>query len=69
MAKMRQFVAGSQLWRNQGNLRFDKFGQHCQVAAVGWAYGAALIDLDNDGWLDLYATAGFMSSSHDEPDG
>jgi hypothetical protein len=69
MAKMRQFVAGSQLWRNQGNLRFDKFGQHCQVAAVGWAYGAALIDLDNDGWLDLYATAGFMSSSRDEPDG
>jgi hypothetical protein len=69
MAKMRQFVAGSQLWRNQGNLRFDKVGQHCQVAAVGWAYGAALIDLDNDGWLDLYATAGFMSSSRDEPDG
>ena len=66
---MRQFVAGSQLWRNKGNLQFEKLGQHCQVAAVGWAYGAALVDLDNDGWLDLYATAGFMSSSRTEPDG
>jgi hypothetical protein len=69
MATMRQFVAGSQLWRNKGNLEFEKLGQHCQVAAVGWAYGAALVDLDNDGWLDLYATSGFMSSSRDEPDG
>jgi hypothetical protein len=69
MAKMRQFVAGSQLWRNRGALQFERIGQRCQVAAVGWAYGAALADLDNDGWLDLYATAGFMSSSRDEPDG
>ena len=66
---MRQFVAGSQLWRNQGNLRFEKLGQHCQVAAVGWAYGPALVDLDNDGWLDLYATAGFISSARGELDG
>jgi hypothetical protein len=69
MATMRQFVAGSQLWRNKGNLQFEKLGQRCQVAAVGWAYGAALVDLDNDGWLDLYATAGFMSNSRTEPDG
>jgi hypothetical protein len=69
MAKMRQFVAGSQLWRNKGTLEFDKLGAQCQVASVGWAYGAALVDLDNDGWLDLYATAGFMSMSRDEPDG
>jgi hypothetical protein len=69
MATMRQFVAGSQLWRNKGNLHFEKLGQQCQVAAVGWAYGAALVDLNNDGWLDLCASAGFMSSSRDEPDG
>jgi FG-GAP-like repeat len=69
MAKMRQFVAGSQLWRNKGNLQFQKLGQQCQVAGVGWAYGATLADLNNDGWLDLYATAGFMSMSRDEPDG
>lgn len=69
MAKMQQFVAGSQMWRNRGGLQFDKLGEQCQVAAVGWAYGAALVDLDNDGWLDLYASCGFMSQKRSEPDG
>jgi hypothetical protein len=40
-----------------------------QVAAVGWAYGPCLADLDNDGFLDVFATAGYMSRSRDEPDG
>jgi hypothetical protein len=40
-----------------------------QVAAVGWAYGPCLADLDNDGWLDIYATAGFVSRDRTEPDG
>jgi hypothetical protein len=93
MAKLRQFVAGSQLWRNQGvrgpgsGVRndsaassltpgpsplapsFEPLGGKCQVAAVGWAYGPALVDLDNDGFLDLYATCGYVSQSRDEPDG
>src|SRR5207245_2061046 len=63
MATMRQFVAGSQLWRNKGNLEFEPLGKEYGVAGVGWAWGAALVDLDNDGWLDLYATAGFVSQS------
>jgi hypothetical protein len=49
--------------------RFEPLGQKYQVAAVGWAYGAALVDLDNDGWLDLYATAGFVSQDRNQPDG
>jgi HEAT repeat protein len=69
MAKMRRFVAGSQLHLNRGGLKFDQVGPQMQVAGVGWAYGACLADLDNDGWLDLYATAGFVSSSRDKPDG
>jgi hypothetical protein len=69
MAKVRSFVAGSQLWRNRGGLQFEPMGKKYQVNACGWAYGAALVDLDNDGWLDLYATCGFVSQSRDEPDG
>jgi hypothetical protein len=74
MATMRQFVAGSQLWRNlgtdsTGRLRAERLGGKCQVASVGWAYGPALADLDNDGFLDLYATAGFISQSRSDPDG
>ena len=48
---------------------FEPLAQTCQVASVGWAYGAAFADLDNDGWLDLYATAGFISQSRTDPDG
>jgi hypothetical protein len=69
LAKMRQFVAGSQLHRNVGNLKFEQVGAKWQVAAVGWAYGPALVDLDNDGYLDLFATCGYMSRSRKEPDG
>jgi hypothetical protein len=77
MDKMRHFVSGSQLYRNLGTSgaavpgtpKFEPVGRQRQVAAVGWAFGAALVDLDNDGWLDLYATAGFISRSRTEPDG
>jgi hypothetical protein len=50
-------------------LIFEQLGPKYQVSAVGWAYGPALVDLDNDGWLDLYATAGFVSQNRNEPDG
>jgi hypothetical protein len=78
MATLRSFLAGSQLHRNQGSgamgqgsgsPAFEQFGQVWQVASVGWAYGPALVDLDNDGWLDIYATAGFMSQDRNKPDG
>jgi hypothetical protein len=69
LATMRSFVGGSQLHRNRGNLQFEQLGRKFQVAGVGWAYGPALVDLDNDGWLDLYATAGFVSQDRTEPDG
>jgi hypothetical protein len=69
MAQMRRFVTGSQLYLNKGGVRFDRKAQDYRVAAVGWSYGAALVDLDNDGFLDLVATCGFISEDHNEPDG
>jgi hypothetical protein len=48
---------------------FEPLAKEYQVAGIGWAYGAALVDLDNDGWLDLYTTCGFISQSRTEPDG
>ncbi len=69
MARMRRFVVGSQLHHNLGDGRFEQVGQAWQVNDCGWAYGPALADLDNDGWLDLHATCGYISRSRDEPDG
>ena len=39
------------------------------VHDAGFAYGSTFVDLDNDGWLDIYALAGFHSVSRTEPDG
>jgi hypothetical protein len=69
MEKFRRFVAGSQLHLNKGDLAFDHVGAQKQLAAVGWAYGPVLADLDGDGFLDVYATAGYMSRDRDKPDG
>lgn len=68
-AKMKRFVTGSEMYRNTGDLKFERIGKTLRVHAVGWAYGASLVDLDNDGYLDLYGTAGFVSVNKEEPDG
>ena len=69
MSKLHRLVAGSQLHRNRGDLKFDQLGKSMQVDAVGWAYGPGLIDLDNDGFLDIFAPCGYFSENRDKPDG
>jgi len=68
-AQMRDFVRGNELYRGLGAGKFDRVGQATGVADVGWAYGPGLVDLDNDGWLDLYAPVGFQSVNPERPDG
>jgi hypothetical protein len=68
-AKIKRFITGSELYHNRGGLKFDRVGKAMRVHAVGWAYGATFVDLDNDGFLDLYGTAGFASVNKEEPDG
>jgi len=67
--KLRDFVTGSELYHNNAKGGFTRIGQQAGVADVGWAYGPAYVDLDNDGQLDLYAPAGFQSVTPDRPDG
>ncbi len=69
MAKIRRFVTGSQLYVNQGDLKFKPVAEEWQMNDVGWAYGPAMFDLDNDGFLDIFATSGFMSFDRSKPDG
>ena len=69
LLKLRRMVSGSQLHLNQGDLKFTQTADDMGVAQVGWSWGAAMADLNNDGWLDIHATAGFMSHDRNEPDG
>jgi hypothetical protein len=63
------FVKGNSLHHNLGDLKFQEIGKKMQVNAAGWAYGNALADMNNDGFLDIFCTAGFISKNRNEPDG
>ncbi|MGZ0171000.1 MAG: FG-GAP repeat domain-containing protein [Planctomycetales bacterium] len=39
------------------------------INAGGWAYAPTFVDLDSDGWLDIYASTGFMSFDRQKSDG
>lgn len=69
MQKLRRLVDGSQLYLGGQKHKFLPAGIEMGVNAVGWAWGASLADLNNNGWLDLYATAGFISQERGKPDG
>lgn len=69
VARIRSFVVGNRLHRNLGGLRFEDVSMKWQVNDAGWAYGPAMADFDNDGWLDLYSTAGHISRDRNKPDG
>ncbi len=56
---------GSLLFHNEG----EKFRQVAgieataiKVAKVGWAYGGQFVDVDNDGWLDIYSSSGYYTA-------
>ena len=68
-AQMRDFVSGNELYRSLGKGKFERIGQSTGVADVGWAYGPGSGDIDNDGWLDLYAPVGVQSVTPERPDG
>ena len=68
-SRLRSMVAGGELYKNNGDLTFEPVGKDFQVHAAGWAWGASMADLNNDGWPDLYVTAGFISRDRAKPDG
>jgi hypothetical protein len=61
--------AGNRLYHRQHDQRYREISMELGVNRVGWAYAPAIVDLDGDGWLDIYATTGFMSFNRKKPDG
>lgn len=52
---------GNKVYRNDGHGTFAEARFDSGEISAGWAFGGGLVDLDNDGWLDVYAPNGFRS--------
>jgi hypothetical protein len=55
-----QMAAGNHLLHNRGDGTFEEVTQKAGADPVGWFWGAAFADFDNDGWLDVYAADGWI---------
>jgi ASPIC and UnbV/FG-GAP-like repeat len=56
---------GNFLWKNNGDLTFTDVSRETGTFDTGWGWGAKFFDYDNDGWLDLYVTNGWVSAGTD----
>jgi hypothetical protein len=49
-----KFDAPNQLFRNNGNGTFTDVSKASGTASASWSVSASFVDIDSDGWLDLY---------------
>jgi tetratricopeptide (TPR) repeat protein len=60
-ALYRRHVRGNSLLRNLGNGRFEDKTVEAHAAMGRWAWSSDAIDVDNDGWEDLYIVNGMLT--------
>lgn len=59
---------GNRMYRNRGDRVFDDVTDRLGVRNSGWAWGAAMLDADHDGDLDLACAAGWPTNAFaDDP--
>lgn len=61
-----QMARGNSLFRNVSENRFDKVSgpkpPAVAVEVAGWSYGSQFVDVDNDGYLDIFAPSGYYTA-------
>lgn len=67
--QLQEFVSGNELYHNNGDGTFKRIGREVGVNDIGWAYGTGAVDLNGDGFQEIYAPVGFQSVTEDKPDG
>ena len=58
---LKKLAAGNSLYANDGNGSFTDVTAESGGISAGWAFGGGFVDIDNDGWEDIYSPNGFIS--------
>ena len=60
-------MVSSQLYLNRGDLKFEDVTETAGVSTKTWAEGVTLVDLNNDGLLDIYVSVSNRDDSSPNP--
>ncbi len=58
---LKKLASGNTLFRKDAECIFKDVTDQVGPFPGGWAFGGVFVDIDNDGWEDLYAPNGFVS--------
>ncbi len=57
-------MVSNKLYLNKGNLKFDDVTNAAGVNGDGhWCTGVAVVDINNDGWSDIYVSCSFLKNN------
>lgn len=57
-----RMARGNSLFSSDGKGGFSDISMESQTTMARWCWGSTFIDLNNDGWLDILAANGFITS-------
>jgi hypothetical protein len=61
--RLEELALGNSLYENTGAGRYRDVSKDAGAFPAGWAWGGGFIDIDNDGFEDLFTPNGFISGS------